>query len=62
MGNVMAIHHTEVPRALEGRGIAALLVRTAVEYARSHGMRVAPHCSYVRTYLRRHPEMHDVLA
>jgi len=53
---VMHMHHTEVPSALEGRGIAAALVRAALAHAREHGHRVNPQCSYVRTYMRRHPE------
>lgn len=53
---VLDIHHTGVPRALEGRGLAAQLVMTALQYARAHGLKVRPTCSYVAVYLRRHPE------
>ena len=62
MGNVLAMNHTEVPRALEGRGIAAALVDAAVAFARANGVRIAPYCSYVRGYFQRHPEAQDVLA
>ena len=55
-GRVMQIFHTEVPFAFEGRGIAASLVRAAIEYARQNGLKVLPACSYVRAYLRRHRE------
>ncbi len=61
-GDVMAMTHTEVPSALAGRGIAAQLVRAAIQHAREGGLKVAPHCSYVRAYVKRHPEVHDVLA
>jgi uncharacterized protein len=60
--NVMWLTHTEVPPALEGRGIAARLVQAALEHARAEGLRVKPACSYVRTYLKRHPEYQDLLA
>ena len=60
-GDVMNIVHTEVPPASEGRGIAAALVRAALAHARTHGLRVRPSCSYVRTYMRRHPETQDLL-
>lgn len=53
---VMLLTHTEVPPALEGRGIAAALVRTALEHAAREGLRVRPMCSYVRLYLARHPQ------
>jgi len=59
---VLRMIHTEVPRALEGRGIAAALVRAALSHARTHGLRIAPVCSYVRVYMKRHPETHVLLA
>jgi hypothetical protein len=61
-GAVMRIFHTEVPPALEGRGIAAALVRAALDHAAANGLKVAPQCSYVRAYMRRHPETHGLLA
>jgi predicted GNAT family acetyltransferase len=53
--------HTEVPPALQGRGIAAELVRAALQWARERGLRVRPACSYVAVYMRRHPETQDLL-
>jgi hypothetical protein len=58
---VMLLVHTEVPPALEGRGIAAALVRTALEHVRATGLRVRPRCSYVSTFLARHPQYRDLL-
>ena len=60
-GDVMNIVHTEVPPASEGRGIAAALVQAALAHARAQGLRVRPSCSYVRAYMRRHPETQDLL-
>jgi len=60
-GDVMGIVHTEVPMAAEGRGVAGHVVRAALAYAREKGLRVAPMCSYVRAYMQRHPETHDLL-
>lgn len=60
-GDVMQLHHTEVPSAFEGRGIAAKLVAAAFEHARERGLRVLPACSYVRDYMRRHPETRALL-
>lgn len=56
------IHHTGVPRALEGRGIAAELVRTALTWARDQELKVVPVCSYVDLYMRRHPEWSSLRA
>lgn len=61
-GTAMQIVHTEVHPSLEGRGIAAALVAAAVAYARAEGLQVVPLCSYVRAWLRRHPEHADLLA
>jgi len=58
---VMRLVHTEVPSAHEGRGIAGALVRAALEHARGAGLRVLPGCSYVHSYMQRHPETHDLL-
>jgi hypothetical protein len=60
-GTVMHLVHTGVPAALQGRGIAATLVAAALAEARSQGWRVRPVCSYVRSYMRRHPETQDLL-
>jgi predicted GNAT family acetyltransferase len=59
---VMAITHTGVPPALEGRGIAARLVVAALGWAQAEGLKVRPVCSYVQVYVRRHPEWQALLA
>ncbi len=61
-GDVLVLHHTEVPPALQGQGLAAQLVGAALQWARAQGLRVQPRCSYVAAYMRRHPETHDLLA
>ena len=59
---VMWLTHTETPPALQGRGLAARVVRAALDHARERGLKVRPACSYVRAYLRRHPEQQDLVA
>jgi uncharacterized protein len=54
--------HTEVPEPFEGKGLAARLTRTALEFARSHHLLVAPLCPYVSAYIRRHPDVQDLLS
>jgi predicted GNAT family acetyltransferase len=58
---VMWLTHTEVPPQLQGRGHAAHVVKAALDHARAHGLKVRPACSYVRSYMRRHPETRDLL-
>lgn len=61
-GNVVDMHHTVVPPALEGHGIAARLVSTALDWVRAQGYKLRPSCSYVRLYVQRHPQVQDLLA
>ncbi|MEO5733434.1 MAG: GNAT family N-acetyltransferase [Rubrivivax sp.] len=58
---VATFHHTQVPAALQGRGIAGELVSSALTWARNEGIKVRPTCSYVAAYIRRHPEHADLL-
>lgn len=61
-GNRMEVFHTEVPRAFQGRGIAAVLVAAVFEHAARAGLQVVPSCGYVRAWSRRHPEVRELLA
>jgi hypothetical protein len=61
-GDVVTFTHTGVPRELQGRGIAAELVRQALDWAQAEGLKVVPACSYVRVYMQRHPETLTLLA
>jgi len=60
-GQVVRMTHTGVPPQLEGRGIAAALVKAALTWARGQGYKVEPLCSYVQLYLKRHPEWQDLV-
>ncbi len=62
VGTTLQVHHTEVPPALEGRGLAAVVVQAVFDYAASNQMRVQPLCSYVRAWAARHPEVRSLLA
>lgn len=57
----ITITHTEVPRAVEGRGIGSALVRGMLDQIRQEGRRVVPLCSFVRAYINRHPDYHDLV-
>ncbi len=54
--------HTIVPPEMEGQGVGSRLVSTGLEFARSHGLKVVPLCSFVRGYVERHEEHRDLLA
>lgn len=61
-GNTLAVYHTETPPALRGRGIASTLVTGVMEFARAHGLKIAPRCPFVAAYMDKHPEYADLRA
>ncbi len=61
-GEVVDIHHTEVPEALSGRGLAGLLVAATLAWAREQGLKVRPTCSYAAAFMAKRPETQDLLA
>ena len=61
-GGVLTIMHTEVPTALNGKGIGSKLVRGLLELARAEGSKVKPLCPFVKAYIAKHPEYADLVA
>lgn len=51
---VFTVIHTIVPKALEGRGIAAKLAAAAAEYAEKEHFTLASDCSYMTAWMKRH--------
>ena len=61
-GNVIAFTHTEVPPAIQGRGVASALAQRALDDARTAGARVIPACEFFARYMDGHPEYDDLRA
>ena len=57
----IALSHTETPRDLEGRGLGSKVVRTALEFAREHALKVVPLCPFVVWFIREHQEYADLV-
>ena len=57
----MVIQHTQVPPALEGRGLAGKLTRAALDYARSRNLQVVPLCPFTAAFMAKHPEYDDLI-
>ena len=53
--DALILIHTEVPPALRGRNLGGVLVKAAVETARSENLRIVAQCPFAREYLRKHP-------
>ncbi len=60
-GSTITIMHTEVPAALNGRGIGSALVRGMLDLARAQGLKVVPLCPFVKAYIGKHREYADLL-
>ncbi len=62
VGNTLIFHHTEVPEALEGQGIAGALAKAGLEYVKENGINASALCPFVKAYVKRHPEYETLLS
>ncbi len=60
-GQVLGLLHTDVPKTLRGTGVASTLVKSALEWAREHRLKVDVTCPFVAEYIRTHPEYADLV-
>jgi predicted GNAT family acetyltransferase len=61
LSHALVLPHTVVPDAFAGKGVGSLLARTALTYAREHGLKVKPICPFMAGYIKKHPEWHDIV-
>jgi predicted GNAT family acetyltransferase len=59
-GATLTIRHTEVPRALGGKGVGSALVGGLLELVRAQGLKVRARCPFVAGYMDKHPEYADL--
>jgi len=55
-GDTIVMTHVGVPVEFRGHGVAAVITKAGLEYAKAKSLRVIPMCSYVAAYIRRNPE------
>lgn len=60
--HTLALTHTEVDPALEGKGVGSSLVRQVLEYTEQHDQKIVPLCPFVATYIKRHPDWQRVVS
>ncbi|HEY2752428.1 GNAT family N-acetyltransferase [Phenylobacterium sp.] len=59
--DALVLPHTVVPAAFEGRGVGSALARTALGYARQHGLKVKPICPFMAGFIKKHSEWQDLV-
>ncbi|HEY8590005.1 MAG TPA: GNAT family N-acetyltransferase [Naasia sp.] len=60
-GDQRVFIHTVIGDRFEGHGLGGRLVRTALDATREEGRRIVPVCSFVRRYVRDHPDWNDIV-
>ena len=60
-GGQRVFPHTVTDPAFQGRGLATILVREALEATRGTGLRVVPQCWMVAEFIDKNPEFADLL-
>jgi predicted GNAT family acetyltransferase len=61
-GDVVTVHHTEVPRHLRGSGNGARLAAAVLDDIRARGLKVRPRCPFVAAFIRDNPQYADMVA
>jgi uncharacterized protein len=56
------LYHTFTHPALRGKGIAAHVVRAALEFAKENNLKVIPTCSYVQSFIAKNDEYKELVA
>jgi predicted GNAT family acetyltransferase len=59
---VVTVNYTEVPAPLRGQGIGAKLSAAVLDHIRAEGLKVVPRCGFFASFIRDHPQYHDLLA
>src|SRR4051812_118897 len=60
-GERIALNHTEILEAFEGKGVGSALVARTLDDLRARGLEVLPFCPFVRGYIQRHPDYLDLV-
>lgn len=58
--NGIAFTHTEVPKEMSGQGVGSFIAKGILDYAKSNHLKVHPECSFISSYIDRHPEYQEI--
>lgn len=59
-GAKIILVHTEVPGALQGQGIGAILVKKVMQWLKKRTYRMVPFCPYILQFLKKNPEYNSL--
>jgi uncharacterized protein len=59
--DLITFTHTEVPKALGGRGIGSRLAAGALDLVRAEGLRVVAQCEFIAAFIAKNPQYSDLL-
>ena len=60
--NSIDLHHTYTHPVLRGKGLAALVVKAAFEFAKENNLKVIPTCSYVQAFVSKNIEYRELIS
>lgn len=60
--DVINLYHTFTHPVLRGKGLAAQVVRAALEFIKKNNLKVIPTCSYVQSFISKNNEYNELIA
>lgn len=60
--NMLDLYSTYTPPKLRGKGLAAKVVKAALEYVKEKNLKVIPSCWYVRKFIEENPEYQNLVS
>ena len=61
-GNKMNLYHTYTHPNLRGKGLAAQVIKAALEYAKKNNLKVIPGCSFVQAFISTNKKYKELVA
>lgn len=58
---ILSLNHTEVPKALSGRGIANEMTEKVLLEIELRGLKVIAVCPFIKKYIEKHPEWQSII-
>ncbi len=58
---IVVLEHTEVDKALGGRGVGSELVEAVLLQIEQRGLKVIPKCGFIKKYIGKHPEWESIV-